>query len=402
MNLLEGLRIAITALGANKMRSVLTTLGVVIGVAAVIAMVALGAGAQKGVQERIASMGSNLIFVVPGQAERGHIWRGIGSAKTLTIDEARRMRHEVPEVAGTAPEVSRNVQIKHGNKNGDFSVMGTFADYTFVRNAQFEEGRFFTALEEQSRRRVCVLGYEVWTKLFGENYAVGKTVKVKGVPFTVVGVLAQKGGFGREDTRVFIPMSVMRQRFSGDKYVAMIAVAGRDGVPLPQVEKAVRKWLRREHRLSNGQEDNFSISTQQDMLSTMEESNRIFTVLLAGIASISLLVGGIGIMNIMLVTVTERTREIGIRKAVGARRRDIELQFVVESTVLSVFGGLIGVLIGVLTARVVDVKFGIATVVSPSSVLLAFGCAAAIGIFFGYYPARQAGRLDPIQALRYE
>ena len=398
MGLVEGLRIAVGALFANKMRSVLTTLGVVIGVAAVIAMVALGTGAQRGVQERIQQLGSNLLFVAPGQAERGHIWRGFGSAETLTIDDSEAMRKEVPEVAGVAPEIGRNAQLKYGNVNGDFSVTYTLSDYGYVRNSELKYGRFFTALEAHARRRVIVLGSNVYDKLFVDSYPLGKTVKVKGVPFTVVGVLASKGGFGREDDKCFVPLQLVQSV----KYVRMIAVSGRDGIGLEKVEKAVRNFLRRRHRLRPSEDDDFSIATQTDMLSTVEESNKIFTMLLAGIASISLVVGGIGIMNIMLVTVTERTREIGIRKALGARRRDIELQFLVESTVLSVFGGLVGVLLGVGTARLITVKAGIDTYVSTSSVVLAFGCAAIIGIFFGYYPARQAGKLDPIEALRYE
>jgi len=402
MSIFEALRIALKALAANKMRSGLTTLGVVIGVAAVIAMVALGEGARRDIQERIGKMGSNLLFVAPGQAERGHIWHGFGSAQTLTVDEARTLRHTVPEIAGVAPEISRSQQVKIGSKNGNFNIVGSFADFHFVRNVTLAEGRFFTALDDEARRRVCVLGSSVHDTLFEDGWAIGKRIKIKNIPFTVVGVLEPRGGRSRDDEVIIIPMSTQRQRFNSTKYVSMIAVSGRDGVALEDVEAATRKALRRLHRLRAGEEDNFSIATQTDILSTMEESSKIFSMLLAGIASISLVVGGIGIMNIMLVTVTERTREIGIRKALGARQRDIRLQFLIESMVLSIFGGLLGVSLGIGMAYLTRVKFGLSSVVSTESVLLAFGCAAGIGIFFGYYPASQAGKLDPIEALRYE
>ncbi len=402
MSVLEAMRIALTALGANRMRSALTTLGVIIGVAAVITMVALGEGAKRDVQERISKLGSNLLYIVPGQAEKGHIWRGIGSAETLTVDDAKALKAEVPQVAGSAPEMQRNVQLKAGIRNGDFRVIGTLPDYKFVRNVELTAGRFFTALEQQGRRRVCVLGANVAETLFEGDWAIGKRVKIKGVPFTVVGVRASLGGFGRDDDNVVIPLSTYRQRLGGDKYVRMIAISGKDGLELSKVEDASRRFLRRRHRLRPSDKDDFSIATQSDIQSTMAESTKTFSLLLAGIASISLLVGGIGIMNIMLVTVTERTREIGIRKALGARRQDIQLQFLIESTVLSVFGGTLGIILGVSLSWLIRTKFGLSAQVAPSSVLLAFGCAAGIGIFFGYYPASQAGKLDPIQALRYE
>ena len=402
MSVLEALRIALGALAANKMRSGLTTLGVVIGVAAVIAMVALGEGARRDIQDRIGKLGSNLLFVAPGQAEKGHIWHGFGSAKTLTVDQAKTLRHTVPEIAGVAPEIGRNAQVKYGTKNGDFNIVGSFSDFHFVRNVDLQEGRFFTALDEQARRRAAVLGSSVYETLFGDGWAIGKRIKIKGIPFTVVGVLQPRGGRSRDDEVILIPMSTMRQRLNNTKYVSMIALSGRDGLDLEKVEAAAVKALRRLHHLGPGEEDDFSIATQTDILSTMEESSKIFTMLLAGIASISLVVGGIGIMNIMLVTVTERTREIGIRKALGAKQRDIKLQFLIESMVLSVFGGLLGVSLGVLVAYLTREKFGLSSVVSTESVVLAFSCAAGIGIFFGYYPASQAGKLDPIEALRYE
>jgi len=401
MNIVEALRIALGALAANKMRSALTTLGVVIGVAAVIAMVALGEGAKRDIEDRIKKMGSNLLYLAPGQAERGHIWRGFGSADTLTVEDAVALR-SVPEIAGAAPELNKNAQVKHGTTNGDFRIYGTLADYSFVRNVELAEGRFFTALDDDARRRVCVIGSEVYTTLFEGGWAIGKRIKIRGIPFTVVGVLAETGGFGRADQVIIIPLSTYRQRMENSKYVRMIAISGKDGVPLNKVEAAARKELRRRHRLRPGEEDDFSVATQTDMLSTMEESSRIFTMLLAGIASISLVVGGIGIMNIMLVTVTERTREIGIRKALGAKQRDIRLQFLIEAMVLSIFGGLLGVSLGIFVAYLTRVKFGLSTAVSTESVILAFCCAAGIGIFFGYYPASQAGKLDPIEALRYE
>ncbi len=402
MTLIEGLRTALAALAANKLRSALTTLGVVIGVGAVIAMVALGEGAQRDIQARINKLGSNLLFLAPGQAQSGMIFRAIGSADIIRIDDTLEMKANVPEVAGVAPEIQRNVQVKAGTKNGDFRILGTFADYSFVRSAELVQGRFFTSLEQQGRRNVCVIGSNVHDLLFNSGQAVGKRVRIRGIPFTVVGVMAARGGFGRDDDNIMAPLSTVRQRLVNTKYVRVVAISGREGVSLTAVEDGVRRYMRRRLRQRPGDPDKFSIQSQADILSTMQETNQVFKMLLAGIASISLLVGGIGIMNIMLVTVTERTREIGIRKALGAKRRDIQLQFLVESTVLSVLGGVIGVTLGIATAWVTEAKFGLTTVVTLPSVVLAFGCAAGIGIVFGFYPANEAAKLDPIQALRYE
>ena len=402
MNLVEGIRIALAALAANKMRSALTTLGVVIGVGAVIAMVALGNGAQKDVQDRINKLGSNLLYVTPGQAQAGNVFRAFGSADTLTIDEAMELKKEVSDAAGVAPEISSNVQVKYHEKNGNFRLTGTFPDYSFVRNIEFKRGRFFNSLEFSGRRQVCAIGSSIYDNLFAGKRAIGQRIKVKGVSFTIVGVVAERGGYGREDENIYIPLTVMRQRLSNTKYVRLIAVTGKEGVSVDQLTYSLRRYFRRHHRLRPGQADDFGIMSQGDILSTFQETGRIFTMLLGGIASISLLVGGIGIMNIMLVTVTERTREIGIRKALGARRRDIQLQFVIESTVLSVIGGLMGVTLGLFLAWISKSKFGLSSYVSVSSVVVAFGCAASIGIFFGWYPASRAGKLDPIQALRYE
>ncbi len=402
MSILEAVRVALTALTANKLRSLLTSLGVIIGVWAVIAAVALAEGARRDILERIQSLGSNLLYVAPGQAERGRIWRGFGSAETVTIEECRQMRFQLASVAGVAPEISGREQVKFGSANNNSPISGTLADYNFVRNANVVEGRFFTSLDDGARRRVAVLGSQIAIDLFGETYPVGKRIKIRNVPFTVIGVMAEKGGFGREDDKIIIPMSSMRQRFNGTKYINMCAVTLKEGFELSDGEKEIRRYLRRAHKLRPSQEDDFSISTQQDMLAMVDESNKVMRYVLGGIAMISLLVGGIGVMNIMLVTVTERTREIGIRKALGARPWDIRTQFLIEAMVLSVMGGLIGVALGIFTARAVGKTETVQMVVSTSSVLMAFLCAAGTGVFFGYYPASQAAKLDPIEALRYE
>jgi len=402
MSLLEAIRTALAAQAANVMRSVLTTLGVVIGVGSVIAMVGLGQGAQVEMTKRISRLGSNLLFVMPGKGERGMLFRGHGAADTLTVEDAQALRKDVPEVTGVAPELSQSVQIKVGTKNIGCQVVGTFSDFAFVRNLDLASGRFFTRLDEEAGRRVAVVGSNVVRDVFGGRSAVGKRLKVKGIPFTVVGTLAPIGGFGRQDEQIIIPMRTAQQRLINYKYVRTIAVSGDPALGNDRVEMAIRRALRRLHRLRIGREDDFNISSQTDVATTMSESNRIFTMLLAGIAAISLVVGGIGIMNIMLVTVTERTREIGIRKALGARRRDIAFQFLIESTVLSVMGGLLGVALGVGIANLLQSKLGLTVLITAKPVLLSFGCAAAIGIFFGWYPARRAAALDPIQALRYE
>ncbi|MBI5833705.1 MAG: ABC transporter permease [Armatimonadetes bacterium] len=403
MNPLEALRIAFSALSANKMRAALTTLGVVIGVAAVIAMTALGQGAAKDVQARLNKLGSNLIFVAPGQAGRGPIFMGFGSADTLSLENAEKLRRSMPElIAGVEAEVSSSEQVKFGTYSSNYRIVGTYSDYSFVRNPDIADGRFFSRLDEEAARRVCVVGSNVARDVIKSGRAVGKRIKIKGIPFEVVGALAETGGFGRQDDQVFIPLRTFVQRINFRRYASNIGVSARDGKSFEEVQAGIRRFLRREHKLRPSQKDDFSIASQTDIASTLNDTNRIFTMLLAGIAAISLVVGGIGIMNIMLVTVTERTREIGIRKALGARKRDIQLQFLIESCVLSILGGLLGVAMGLGTAHLMQTKMGLTVDVKMQSVVLSFGCAAAIGIFFGFYPASRAAALDPIQALRYE
>jgi ABC-type antimicrobial peptide transport system permease subunit len=403
MNVLEGVRIAMTALGANITRSVLTTLGVVIGVGAVIAMTALGQGASADVQARISKLGPNTVFITPGKAQTGRIFQGVGTANVLVYDDAKGMRKDVPEIVAVAPEVSTNVQVKVGINNNNYQVIGTYADYLAVHNTDLDAGKWFTRPDEDAGRRVCIIGGNVANDVFGGvDKAMGKTLKAKGVPFTVIAVMSIIGGFGRQDDQIFIPLTTMYQRLTANRYLRLIAISGREDLDVEDVEAAIRRYLRHNHHLRLSQDDDFAMNSQADIAATLSDTTRIFTLLLGGISAISLVVGGIGIMNIMLVTVTERTREIGIRKALGARQRDIRLQFLIESVVLSGLGGLIGVTLGVVTAYVMHAKMGLTTVVTPTSIALSFGCAAFIGIFFGYYPANRAGSLDPIQALRYE
>jgi ABC-type antimicrobial peptide transport system permease subunit len=406
MNALEGVRIALTALQANLMRSILTTLGVVIGVAAVIAMTAIGTGAAADIQARINKLGSNLLFITPGKAQSGRIGMGFGSGTSLLVTDAKDIRKELTDVlAGVAPEVNVNTQIKVGNQNNNYTCVGTYSDYYFVHAVDLDAGRFFNRLDEDASRRVCVIGGNLVNDVFGgitPAQCVGKQISIKAIPFEVIGVMTIIGGFGRADDQIFIPLSTCQQRLQNLTYLRLISVSVRLDLDVNTVESQVEKWLRHQHRLRYDQDDDFSMRTQADIAATLSDTSRTFTLLLAGIAAISLVVGGIGIMNIMLVTVTERTREIGIRKALGATQHNIQLQFLIESVTLSVLGGTIGVGLGIGAAALLQSKVGLTTIVTTSSIIISFGCSAAIGIFFGYYPAKHAGSLDPIQALRHE
>ncbi len=405
MSLIESIRVALRILIANKLRSGLTMLGIIIGVMAVVALVSIGQGAQASIMESIQSLGANVVFILPGQVRQSGVATGI-SAPTLTLEDAEALAH-IPDVTAVAPEVGRMVQITYGRNNTNTRLVGTTPGYRVVRNVELAQGVFFRREDDIQTLRVVVLGAQVAQDLFGTSPAVGQRVKINHIPFTVIGVLAPKGGFGPAgsfDNAVYVPIRTAYRYLGGRGVVGTghvvaaitLSVASEDRVDA--VVDQVITLLRARH---NGEED-FRILTQQDFLDTMEQVMSIFTVFLGAIAGISLLVGGIGIMNIMLVSVTERTREIGIRKAVGARNRDILLQFLVESVVLSVLGGIIGVGLGVLAAQMVNLSGVFTTQITPGSVLLALGFATAVGIFFGLYPARRAAKLNPIEALRYE
>ncbi len=401
----ENVRSAARSLLQNKMRAVLTILGILIGVGAVIAMVSVGQGATAGVTQRIQGLGSNFLTVMPGSANVGGVRQGFGSVSTLTIEDAAAIKATVPDIVGVEPESNSRQQLKYQKNNWQTSLVGTSADYPVVRNWNVASGSFFTEEDNRATRNVVVLGQDVVTNLFGDADPVGRIVKISGTSFRVTGVLEKKGaggGFFSQDDTALIPITTMYARFRHQKDVRSIGITAADKDHLDQVKADVTALLQHRHRIQEGAADDFSIVTQQDVLQTVQGVSQIMTLLLGAIGGISLLVGGIGIMNIMLVSVTERTREIGIRKALGARRRDIMSQFLVEAIILSGLGGLLGWGLGAVAAQLIA-RFGKMTVVlTMGTVALALGFSIAVGLFFGIYPARKASRMDPIQALHFE
>jgi putative ABC transport system permease protein len=398
-------KIAIRALQRNAMRTLLTMLGIIIGVGAVIAMVSIGNGAKAQVEARIAALGQNVIIVLSGSVTRGGFSMGFGSAGTLTQGDFDSIRREVPGVAGASPEVRANAQIAFGNQNTQVQVTGVGEDFVGVRSWTFSSGDNFTDVDVRNANKVCLIGRTTAVTLFGDGDPVGQIIRIKNAPFTIVGALAAKGvggGGNDQDDVVLVPYTSAMKRLSGGSSFRSLLVQGATPEVVPEVSQAITDLLRQRHRIQEGREDDFIIHTQQEISEAATETSRVMTALLGSIAGVSLLVGGIGIMNIMLVSVTERTREIGVRLAVGARSYDILLQFLTEAVTLSILGGLIGIAIGLATSEIVSAKLGWPTLVSSSSIVLAFVFSAAIGIFFGFYPARKAAQLDPIDALRYE
>jgi putative ABC transport system permease protein len=401
-------KIAFRALGRNKMRSFLTALGIIIGVGAVIAMISIGEGAKRGIEDRFASMGTNLLFVSPGSQSQRGVHGGWGSMTTLKEDDALAIARECPAVMYVSPSVSARAQTVYGNKNWNTSISGTGDRYPEVRNWDVEFGTYFDEAMVKSAAKVCVLGADVKTNLFEDEDAIGKVIRIKKIPFKVLGVLKKRGesgGFGSRDDMLTIPYTTAMRRLQGIDYIQSADVRAVSTEAMPQAVVQIQELLRNRHRIAPGAEDDFTVRNMSEIAETAAQATQMMTVLLGSIAGISLLVGGIGIMNIMLVSVTERIREIGLRMAVGARERDILLQFLTEAIVLSLMGGIIGILVGVGSSKLLkNIKMfaSMNTVVSPESVILAFCFAAAIGIFFGFYPARKASRLDPIEALRYE
>ncbi|MHB0949628.1 MAG: ABC transporter permease [Gemmatimonadaceae bacterium] len=402
----EIMAVALGALRANKLRSLLTMLGIVIGVAAVIAMVALGSGAQKAVNDRISALGTTLLTVTPGQQ------RGMGVAiadqqTKLTMDDARALEERATHLRGVQPEMSRNLQITYLNKNANASIVGTTANYLQVRKYEIDEGRMFTDREDQAIQRVAVVGPAVATNLGLENpdALLDEDIRIRGIQFRVIGVLKSKGQanpFQNPDEQILIPLNTARFRVIGSDRLRSISVLAESEDKIPDAMADIQKVLRREHRLRSGQPDDFSMRSQADFLNTMGETTKVFTFLLSGIAAVSLLVGGIGIMNIMLVSVTERTREIGIRKALGATRINILLQFLIEAVVLCCLGGIVGIVIGSAGAVAMSRSAGWNTEISMGAIGLAFAFSALVGNPLGVWPARRAATLDPITALRYE
>jgi len=400
----DSVEAALQSIRAGKLRAALTMLGIIIGVAAVIAMVALGSGARRAIDERIAALGSNLLSIFPGQFQ----FRGVASdlGAPLTIDDAEALARDAPFVAEVVPEVQQQLQLEYGGKNLNVGVLGTTPNYDEVHNYRLEFGRMFTAGDDEARRRTAVLGFALPEMLGTSAPAlVGRTVFIRGIPFEVVGVFAEKGSEGswwNPDEQVLIPLLTARYRALGTDRLRAISIQIADGVPLEQGMVDAERVLRREHRIAPGEEDDFRILNRQQILSTQQEASQVLTMLLASIAGVSLLVGGIGIMNIMLVSVAERTREIGIRKALGATRMNILMQFLVEALVLCLVGGLLGMVLGGAGSLALARLAGWNTLISPGAVALAFVFSAVVGIFFGIWPARRAASLPPVEALRYE
>lgn len=403
MSILESLANALRALSANKLRSVLTTLGVIIGVGAIITTTSIGEGAKADITEQIQTLGANILAVRPGQDQ----FRGRGSTtaqKTLTVADMEMLEERGQTFGYVTPEVSNRAQVKYLNRNANTTIVGTSPAYLVTANFTVEKGRFFTESEIRYRQRVCVLGKTVVDNLFDGIDPVGKSVKIKNVGFHVLGVMKEKGasGWRNPDDQVFIPYSTAMKRVFGEKYLSSISIQANDDKLLEAAETEATELLRQQHKIPINKELDFNISNQAEFMETLEASSQTFTNMILGIAVVSLVVGGIGIMNIMLVSVTERTKEIGLRKALGAHRGDILFQFIVESTILALVGGIIGVGVGIAGAEIVPSVWGWRTIISLMYAVLSFVVSALVGIFFGAYPAWKAAKLQPVEALRHE
>jgi putative ABC transport system permease protein len=408
INIPSTLKISFRALKVNKMRSALTMLGIIIGVGAVIAMLAVGTGASNRIAEQISSMGSNLLIILPGATTAGGVRMGSGTQPTLTMNDAEAILKECPTVANVAPVLSGVAQVVYGHQNWSTGVVGTTPDMLVVRDWPIASGRPFTEQDVKSATKVCLLGQTVVENLFGDTSPVGQVIRIKNVPFTVIGVLEPKGQSPRgddQDDTIYIPVTTAQKKLFGTPFpgmVRIVMVKANSPEDLASAEKQINGLLRQRHHIGQKQENDFTVRNLTEIMQAAEQSTKVMTLLLGAIASVSLLVGGIGIMNIMLVSVTERTREIGIRMAMGAKTWDIRLQFIIEALILSLIGGVAGIIAGISGSELISMLAGWTTIVSPFSILLAFGFSGLVGIFFGFYPAYKASLLNPIEALRYE
>jgi putative ABC transport system permease protein len=406
MSILMTLRVALAALARNKLRTALTALGMIIGVAAVISMVSIGNGARSSVESQISSAGTNLIMVMAGSFTQGGARSGAGNTTTLTEADAQAIQREVSGVRYITPQVNTRAQVVAGNQNWSTSIQGTDVDFPAMRSWLITSGSFFDAADVSRAAKVAVIGTVVRDNLFGAGAdPVGETIRIRNEPFRVVGLLASKGqgAMGQDqDDAIYVPYTTVQKKLLGITYVQGITLSAESRGISQQISENVEQLLRSRHRLREDEDDDFTIRTMEELSSILTATTTTMTFLLASIAAVSLLVGGIGIMNIMLVSVTERTREIGLRLALGARGKDVLVQFLVEAIVLSLVGGLAGVALGAAVSQVLAAVMHWPMLMSPGSVGLAFGFSAAIGVFFGFYPARKASALDPIDALRYE
>ena len=408
INLPATFRISFRALKVNKMRSALTMLGIIIGVGAVIAMLAVGTGASRKIADQISSMGSNLLIILPGATTAGGVRMGAGTQPTLTTADAEAMQRECPSVAYVAPVLNGVAQVIYGHQNWSTGVVGTTPNMLIVRDWTLAAGRSFSDQDVKNATKVCLLGQSVIDNLFGDMDPIGQFIRIKNLPFTVIGVLAPKGqsaqGQDQDDT-ILVPVTTAQKKLFGTSFPGMvrtIMVKAKSTEDLSSAERQINELLRQRHRIGTKQDNDFTVRNLTQFMQAQEQSTKVMTILLGAIASVSLLVGGIGIMNIMLVSVTERTREIGIRMAIGAKTWDIRLQFIIEALTLSLIGGVAGIILGITGSELISIFAGWSTIMSPFSVLLAFGFSGLVGIFFGFYPAYKASLLDPIEALRYE
>jgi len=408
INIPSTIKIALRALKVNKMRSALTMLGIIIGVGAVITMLAVGRGASQKISEQIASIGSNLIMILPGATTAGGLRMGAGTQPTLSMADAEAIKRECPAVSDVAPDLSGGAQIVYGNQNWSTVVRGTTPGILNVRDWSLASGRSFTEQDVKGASKVCLLGQTVVESLFRDMDPVGKILRIKKLPFTVIGVITKKGQSPQgqdQDDIIYVPVTTAQKKLFGTAFpgmVRIIMVKAMSPEALDPAEKQITALLRQRHRIGPKQEDDFTVRNLTQMMQTQEQAAKVMSLLLGAIASVSLLVGGIGIMNIMLVSVTERTREIGIRMAIGAKTWDIRLQFMIEALTLSLTGGVAGIILGLAGSKILSLLAGWSTIASPLSILLAFGFSGLVGIFFGFYPAYKASLLNPIEALRYE
>ena len=399
------LKVALQSIMRHRMRSTLTMLGIIIGVGAVIMMVSIGQGVQKQVESQIAGLGSNVLMIFPAASNQGGVSMGAGTQDALTLDDVTKIERDATLITGVSPIVRASGQVIGGIGNWSTSVQGVSASYLDIRVWPLSSGAFFTDRDMTSRAKVCVIGQTIADNLFPGMDPVGEQIRIRNVPFKIVGVLTAKGQGANgqdQDDLILAPATTVLDRLSGRRFIQQIVISAVSEQQMPAAQEELSTLLRESHRLQPGEPDNFMVRSQTEIAETAQATTQVLTMFLASIAGVSLVVGGIGIMNIMLVSVTERTREIGIRMAIGARISDVLVQFLVESVVLSLFGGLLGILLGIGGAQLISVIGNMATAIIPTVILVAFLFSAAIGIFFGFYPARKASSLKPIEALRYE
>jgi ABC-type antimicrobial peptide transport system permease subunit len=396
------LKMALHGIGANKLRAFLTTLGVIIGVGAVIIAIGIGQGSKTAVADSLRQLGTNTLTIMPAERESGGI--GHGTTNTLKMDDAEAILKQCTTIMKICPEVSTTAQVKYQNKNSNVSIDGEGADYPTINNHLAQSGRFFTEQENKSLRSYAVLGSSAATTLFGQTQPVGKSIRIQGKQFMVIGVLKSKGGMGfrNPDEDVYVPVKTAMERLLGITYIQRITCQARSEVVMNRAEDEIDHLMRKRHRLGANADNDFRIMNQADVTEALNSQQATFGSLITYLAIVSLMVGGIGIMNIMLVSVTERTREIGVRKAIGAKQHDILLQFMLEALLLSLVGGVLGLLFGIGGAMAVQIEKGWTIVIAPQTLILAFGFSAVVGVFFGLYPAYKASQLNPIEALRYE